>query len=108
MKNFGREAVEQGADVLACKIGSLASRYGENAITALRKVGPWDSRFADDAGAHAPVAFKHLAGHDDDAIRLVARPINSLRNQSVGFHGFSLNSHRANVFAVSSGERAVL
>lgn len=73
-KKFGREALEQGAEVLSSKIGLLASRYGDNALSAFRKVGPKVSKLIDDAGEHAPVALRLLAGHGDDGVRLVAKP----------------------------------
>ena len=74
MKRFGREAAEQGAEVLTRKIGNLASRFGDDALMACRKVGPKVARFADDAGEHAPLAMRLLAGHGDDAVRVVTRP----------------------------------
>ena len=74
LKRFGKEALEEGAEGLSRKIGSLAARYGDNALLAFRKVGPRLSSLADDAGEHAPLAMRLLAGHGDDAIRLVARP----------------------------------
>lgn len=73
-KKFGREALEEGADVLTRKIGVLASRYGDNALSAFRKVGPRVAGLADDAGEHAPLALRLLASHGDDAVRLVMRP----------------------------------
>ncbi len=74
IKRFGKEALEEGAEGLSRKIGSLAARFGDTALLAFRKVGPRLSGLVDDAGEHAPLAMRLLASHGDDAIRLVARP----------------------------------
>lgn len=74
LKKFGVEAAEQGTELLSRRIGTLATRFGDDALTAFTKVGPKVSRLADDAADHAGVAVRLLARHGDDAVRLVVRP----------------------------------
>ena len=70
---FGKEAAEQGVDTLAQKIEVLAVKHGDEAITAVKKVGPRTFRIVEEAGEHGPQAIKLMARNGDDAIWVVAK-----------------------------------
>lgn len=40
LKKFGKETVEEGAERFTVKVEALATRHGDDAIKAVRKVGP--------------------------------------------------------------------
>jgi hypothetical protein len=74
LKKFGKEAGEETVDTLSGKIASLAAQHGDEAVEAVRRVGPRAFRLAEDAGASATQAVKLLARAGDDAVWVVSRP----------------------------------
>ena len=74
MKKFGKEVAEGGAEKLAGRLASAASRHGDDVLTAVRKVGPRALRLADEAGEHAPQAMRLITRYGDDAARVLTRP----------------------------------
>lgn len=75
MKKFGMTAVREGTETLAERIGSAAARHGDDAITAVRKVGPKALSLADEAGEQAPGILRLLSKHGDDAaVWVLERP----------------------------------
>lgn len=75
VKKFSRDVGEQGVETLAARIEKLAVAHGDDAIEAVRKVGPKALRLADDAGEQGALAVRLLARHGDDAAQyIVARP----------------------------------
>jgi len=71
---FGREVAKEGAEALAGRIATAAARYGDDAIRAVKAVGPRALSLADEAGANAPKVIQLLARHGDDAARVLAHP----------------------------------
>lgn len=67
MKKFGVEVVQEGTEALSKKIAAAATRYGDDAITAVRRVGPKALSLADEVGEQAPQALSLLTRHGDDA-----------------------------------------
>lgn len=75
LTKFGREVGEEGLETLAARIEKLAARHGDEALEAVRKVGPKALRLADDAGEQGALAVRLLARYGDDAAQyVVARP----------------------------------
>lgn len=70
---FGKETAQDGLETLSRKIESLAVRHGDDALTAVTKVGPRTFRIVEEAGEHGPQAIKLLARHGDDAVWVVAK-----------------------------------
>ena len=50
LRKFGKEAAEGGVETLSRKIEVLVAQHGEEAIVAVRKVGPRTFRIVDEAG----------------------------------------------------------
>jgi len=79
MKKFGREAAkefgEDAAKVLARKMETFATRYGERVtVEAAKKVGPRMFRLIEQVGEDgAPIALKLMARRGDEAVWVVAR-----------------------------------
>lgn len=73
MRKFGKEAEEQGLQTLTKKIESLGLKYGDDAITAVKKVGPRAFRYVDEAGENGLQSVKLLARYGDDAVWVVAK-----------------------------------
>jgi hypothetical protein len=74
LSKFGREAVKESADALAERIAALAAKHGDEAIVAVRKVGPSAFKLIEDAGENAPQAVALLAKMGDEAVWVVAQP----------------------------------
>jgi hypothetical protein len=74
VKKFAKEAAETGADKLAAKTESLAVRYGDEVLEAVRATGPRGLKLIDDAGANGREAARLLAKFGDEAATVVARP----------------------------------
>ncbi|HJT35753.1 MAG TPA: hypothetical protein VJ783_27235 [Pirellulales bacterium] len=73
LRNFGKEAEEQGLQTLTQKIESLGLRYGDDAVAAVKKVGPRTFRYVDEAGENGLQSVKLLARYGDDAVWVVAK-----------------------------------
>ena len=67
MKKFGAEVAQEGTEALSKKIATAAARHGDDAIKAVRRVGPKALSLADEAGEQAPKALSLLSRHGDDA-----------------------------------------
>lgn len=75
LKKFGKEAAGTGAEVLARRIGTLAARHGDEAVTAVRKVGPRAFQLVEKAGPHSDQALKAMARHGEaGAVWVASRP----------------------------------
>jgi hypothetical protein len=75
IKKFSRDVGEQGVETLAVRIEKLAAAHGDDAIQAVRKVGPKALQLADDAGQQGALAVRLLARHGDEAAQyVVGRP----------------------------------
>ena len=74
LAKFGKEAAEETAETLARRIESLAVKYGDNAVAAVRRVGPRGLRAIEDAGEHSPLALKLLEREGSRALWVVEHP----------------------------------
>lgn len=74
LRKFGKEAEEQGLQTLTRKIESLGLKYGDDAVTAVKKVGPRAFRYIDEAGESGLESVKLLARYGDDAVWVVSKP----------------------------------
>lgn len=74
MKKFGKEVAEEGAERLAGRIASAAARHGDDALSAVRQVGPKALHLADEAGENAPRALRLLSRHGDEAAQVLSDP----------------------------------
>ena len=70
----GRQASKSQVDTMARQIETLALHHGDEAVTAVRKVGPDAIELVLQAGKHGDDAVKLLARHGDDAVWIVSRP----------------------------------
>lgn len=68
-----KEAAEIGLETLTRKIETLAARYGDDALTAVKKSGSKTFRLVEEAGEQGALTVKLLARYGDDAAWLVAR-----------------------------------
>lgn len=73
MRKFGKEAEEQGLQTLTRKIESLGAQYGNEAVAAVKKVGPRALRIADEAGENGLESLRLLARYGDDAAWVVGK-----------------------------------
>lgn len=73
-KKFGREVAEQGVETVTRKVEVLATKYGDNALIATRKLGPQALKYADEAGDLAGDSLRIMSRYGDDAVRIVSKP----------------------------------
>jgi hypothetical protein len=76
MKRFGKEVGEKGVQTLTEEISTYGTRYGDEAITAIRKVGPRTFKLLDDAGDNAPEVVGLINRYGNDAVWVAAKPRN--------------------------------
>lgn len=74
VERFGKEAAEETAESIAAKLTRLSARHGDEAIDAVRAMGPRAFTLIDDAGEHAPTAIRLIARHGDEAAWVIAEP----------------------------------
>ncbi|WP_435019097.1 hypothetical protein TA3x_001094 [Tundrisphaera sp. TA3] len=72
-KRFGKEVAEEGAEKLSARLARASTRYGDDAIEAVNKVGPKALNLADEAAENAPQALRLLARHGDDLAPMLAK-----------------------------------
>lgn len=75
---LGREATEEGVELLARRLDNLASRYGDEVFDAVRKSGMAGLRTIESAGALGRTATRVLARYGDEGL-LLARNADQLR-----------------------------
>lgn len=71
VRQFGKEAVEEGVEKFAIRLESLAAKYGDDALAAARKAGPRGVAAVEAAGKQAPLVAKILSREGDRALSLV-------------------------------------
>jgi len=76
IERFGKEVGEKGVQTLAVEISACSAKYGDEAITAIRKVGPRTFRLLDDAGENAPEVIGLINRYGNDAVRVASKPRN--------------------------------
>ncbi len=72
-RKFGKEAADQSVGTLTRKIEVLAVKNGDEAIIAVKRVGPRTFQIVEDAGENAGQAIKLMARKGDDALWVVAK-----------------------------------
>ncbi len=83
-KRFGKEAAEEGTEILARKLETVIAKYGDDGIEAVQKLGPRAIRLMEDAGADGLISARLLSRFGDDAVWIVG---NSGRRQLVNTLG---------------------
>lgn len=73
LRKFGKEAGEQSVSTLARKIKTFSSKYGDDAVTAVKKVGPKTFRYVEEAGDNGPQSIRLLARYGQDAVWIVEK-----------------------------------
>lgn len=73
LRGFGKEAAEVGLKGLTRKIELLMIKYGDEAVEAVKKVGPRTFRLVEEAGEHGLDAVKIMAKYGDNAVWVVAK-----------------------------------
>ncbi|MCS7269503.1 MAG: hypothetical protein NZ703_00305 [Gemmataceae bacterium] len=70
---YGKKGLQKSLPALTREIEQLATRYGDDAFIALKKVGPQAFELVEQAGSHAPAAIKLMARRGGDAVWIVAK-----------------------------------
>ncbi|HET6882516.1 MAG TPA: hypothetical protein VFI31_20280 [Pirellulales bacterium] len=73
LRKFGKEAEEQGLQTLTKKIEALGLKYGDEAVSAVEKVGPRTFRYVEEAGENGLESVRLLARYGDDAVWIVGK-----------------------------------
>lgn len=73
LRRAGKEAGEEGVEVLTRKLEGIAVRHGDDAARAVAKVGPRGITALEEAGEHAPQAIRLMARHGDRAVWVIAK-----------------------------------
>lgn len=74
MERFGKEAVEETTESIASKLTQLCAKHGDEAIDAVKTVGPRAFSLVEEAGEHGPSAIKLMVRYGDDAAWVISRP----------------------------------
>ena len=74
LKKFGKEAAGESVETMTKKVVQISTRYGDDGVTAIRKVGPRAFDVIADAGEHSVGVVKLMARHGDEAVWVVAKP----------------------------------
>ena len=76
MERFGKEVGEKGVQTLTEEISIYSAKYGDETITAIRKVGPRTFKLLDDAGENAPDVVGLINRYGNDAVWVASKPRN--------------------------------
>ncbi|MBL8829245.1 MAG: hypothetical protein JNM18_19840 [Planctomycetaceae bacterium] len=71
VRQWGEKAVAEGVEKFAIRLESLATKYGDDALSAARKVGPRGVSAIEAAGERAPLVAQLLTREGDRALWLV-------------------------------------
>lgn len=74
LRKFGKEAAEETAERLTARIESLAVKYGDEAVQAVRKGGPRTLRAIERSGKFGSAATRLLSRQGDKALWIVENP----------------------------------
>lgn len=74
LRKFEKQATGEGLAGLTRKIELLAARHGEEALVAVKKVGPQAFRLVEEASEYGPQAVRLMARSGDEAIWIISRP----------------------------------
>jgi hypothetical protein len=73
---FSKEVGKESVEALSMKIGQYAARHGDDAIRAIRKIGPRAFTLVDEAGENAPNVIKLINRYGNRAVWVAASPRN--------------------------------
>jgi hypothetical protein len=73
VKKFGKEAAQEGTEALAKRIEVMAVRHGDDALKAVKSVGPKALQVAEEAGERSGPALRAMARFGDDGVEWVAK-----------------------------------
>ena len=73
-RKVGGTVSKEVAEQMTIGVEKIVARYGDEGISALRKVGPSAIGVIESAGEAAPACVKLMARHGDEAIWIVAKP----------------------------------
>lgn len=73
LKKFGKEAAGESVESLTAKVAQVSAKYGDEGVTAIRKVGPRAFGVIEDAGNHGVGVVKLMAKHGDEAVWVVSK-----------------------------------
>lgn len=75
LKKFGKEATEIGTENLTKRVTLFSMKYGDDAINAMKKVGPSSFKYLDDAGeVTGNQLVKIMAKHGNESLHVIAKP----------------------------------
>jgi hypothetical protein len=74
LRKFGKEVAHEGVETLTRKIETLALKHGDEAVFAVRKVGPQTFHLVEQAGEHGLQSVKLMAKYGDEAVWVVGKP----------------------------------
>lgn len=78
IERFGKEVAKESAETLGRKIESLAVKHGDEAIEAVKKIGPRIFSLVEEVGVHGDVAVKLMARFGDDGVIWVIKKPKSM------------------------------
>jgi len=73
MKKFGKEATDIGLNTIIKKMEILTTKYGDDAVLAVRKVGPRAFRLVEEAGEHGLESVKLMGKFGDDSVWIISK-----------------------------------
>jgi len=74
MRKFGKEVGKDTVETLAEKLANIGLRHGDEAIVALRKIGPRGLQIIADAGEHAADVVRLMTQFGEEAAWVLSRP----------------------------------
>ena len=96
LRKFSQEVGQETVETLTEKLTRLGVRHGDEAIDALRRVGPRGFRIIADAGEHAADAVQLLTKFGDEAAWMLSQPKGMAYFLKYGDDGVrALITHRA-------------
>jgi hypothetical protein len=76
IEKFGKDVGEKGVQTLTEEISVYGTRYGDEAIEAIRKAGPRTFNLIDDAGDNARVVIGLINRYGNNAVWVASKPRN--------------------------------
>ena len=73
LKKFGKDAADIGLNTIIKKIEILATQYGDDAVIAVKKVGPRAFRLIEEAGEHGLESVKLMAKFGEESVWVISK-----------------------------------
>lgn len=74
-RQFGKELGDKSAEALAKQVAEAGTKYGDEGLAALGKVGPRTfTKLTIEAGEHSPGVVKLVAKYGDEAVWVISKP----------------------------------